>query len=67
MHELLSVSHNVGLDISHGGPKVAWVVAEGGKQIDVVWCCAKHTAREVRDLLVYGDGYSVNIEVYRPS
>lgn len=45
----------------------AWIVHLDGAQVDIVWFEAGMTSRQVRDRLVYQDGYNVNISVHRPS
>lgn len=45
----------------------AWVVHLNGSCVDLVWFEAGCTAREVKQSLIYQDGYSVDIEVKKPS
>ena len=45
----------------------AWVVYLHGVCVDLVWFHIARTARDVKDALVYMDGYSVDIEVRKPS
>lgn len=50
-----------------GSGKNAWVVYLRGTCVDIVWFKSGLTAREVKQALVYQDGYSVDIVLQRPS
>ncbi len=44
----------------------AWVVYNKDQPIDIVWFSSKANKYQVRNALVYNDGYPVSIEVRKP-